>query len=404
MYNGTIFQTIVEEFLELVSEANTSKKYISLKYFSETRQEIDNFFDTAKTIYKNDQMVEPGQTAMEMIVGGSKSLSDIEEKQSKFYYLLSKNHITEEKKVDFYAPKYKTANFESFAYTDKELKDVRLISHINKLRNNQVFEDYAFAECILLSETGAVLEFSKKFISEKESELRSTSGKSDICLVPYAVNLYTLTNTLWYRLNKSLNLTGEPTTVNSVVRAQIVLSKYINESVVKEYESLVERNNKNDIDRGELMFTIMRLRQKSKKPENIIREGVEDAINYLCEKDFDKFAEDYQKELAEHKHLEKEYSKVQNDLNNQAKDIEILKKENDYNALLYEYRDADKELSYIRERKEEYNNDFITQKNKSEKSKHTRKKVAFSIYVGYYFLIICLIVYLTWDDMRVKTL
>lgn len=217
--------------MELVSEANTSKKYISLKYFSETRQEIDNFFDTAKTIYKNDQMVEPGQTAMEMIIGGSKSLSDIEEKQSKFYYLLSKNHITEEKKADFYAPKYKTANFESFAYTDKELKDVRLISHINKLRNNQVFEDYAFAECILLSETGAVLEFSKKFISEKESELRSTSGKSDICLVP----------------------------------------------------------------------------------------------------------------------------------------------------------------------------DFITQKNKSEKSKHTRKKVAFSIYVGYYFLIICLIVYLTWDVMEPVT-
>lgn len=232
-YNGTIFQKIVEEFLELVSEANKEKKYISLKYFNETKQEIDKFFDTAETIYKNNQMIKPGQTAMETIVGGCKSLVEIEEKQSQFYFLLSKNNIIEEKKSDFYTPKYEAANLESSEFTDKELEDVRLISHINKLRNNRVFEDYAFAECILLSETGAVLEFSRKFISEKESELRSASGDFDKRLVPYAVNLYTLTNTLWYRLNKALNCMGEPTTVNSVIRAQIVLAKYINEWVFK---------------------------------------------------------------------------------------------------------------------------------------------------------------------------
>lgn len=399
-YNGTTFQKIAEEFLDLVSEANKTKKYIYLKYFNETKKEIDQFFHTAEVIYQTNQLIKPGHTAMESIVGGCKSVVEIGEKQSKFYYLLQKYNIAEETKTDFYAPKYQTANLESLDFTPEELENVRLISHINKLRNNQVFEDYAFAEYILLSETRTVLEFSRKFISEKEEELRKISGDPDKRLVPYAVNLYTLTNTLWYRLNKSLNCIGEPTTVNSVIRAQIVLAKYINDSIVTEYESLVEKKNRNAIDDKELMFTIMGLRQRSKKPENIIREGVEDAISFLCEKEIDKFAEDYQSELAEHKQVKRNYEKAQSDVANLKNDMKKLIKEGHYNTALYEYNDAKKDLKYISGLKREYADNYEIQQNKAKNNKKLKIKVTVGLYVAFYSGLIALILILKWDIME----
>lgn len=401
-YNGEIFEKIANEFLTLVKAVNKKKNYISLKYFKNTKIEIENFFDTAEKIYINNQIVHPGHTAMESILNGCKESNDILIRKVKFFTLLNKLGVYEEKKNDFYDEKYQISNLESDQYSKKELEDVTLISHINKLRNNQAFSDYAECRCILLSETGSVLEYSKKFTSEKESEILKVS-KQEERIVPYAVNLYTLTNTLWYRLNKSLSWSEEPSTVNAVIRAQIVLSKYIKDSVVKQYDELLEKQKKNEINREEMAILIHELRRRSKKPENMIRNSVDDAISFICEKDIDKVLENYQVRVNNHKHLEEEYRNTKTELIAQKEEMEKINKKVEMEKHARELQEEKNVLLGLENQRDR--DKWLVQQQELilHRKQRNKKIVAIIGYVIYYVAIIVCIVKFTWNTMEPVT-
>lgn len=63
-YNGTTFQQLANEFLELISAANKQRILIHLRYFPDTKVEIEKFFTTAETLFSNNSVIRPGETAM----------------------------------------------------------------------------------------------------------------------------------------------------------------------------------------------------------------------------------------------------------------------------------------------------------------------------------------------------
>lgn len=399
-YNGKTFEQISNEFLSLVSEANKKEILISLKFFPETKKEIKNFFDTAETIFKNNQIIKPGQTAMESILADCKSEIDITNKMNSFFYSLKKLHINEETKSDFYSPKYESSNLESIEYTTPEdQSNIKLISHINKLRQNDTFTDYSDSKALLISETGSLLELSRKITSEKETKLLTHSGYENR-IVTFVLNLYTITNILWYRLNKSLHSSTEPSTFNAVIRAQIVLSKYVNESITKEYNELIKKQKSSEIDKDELAVLIVGMRRYSSKPEDIINEGVDNALEFLCEKDINKFRDDYEIEKNAYKQLNADHNKVLSQLAITNETVDNLKHQNKCIEFKYAYQRADDRLTILNDQLISVKRTYDYQCNLLSKSKKNKSiLLVLSYFVYYIVLIICIIKY-TWNIME----
>ena len=85
-YNGILFKEIFDDFYNLVCEINApDENKISLKYFPETMEEIENFFASAESILKGEKKLLPWKTAMKKIVDSCKYPSDVVALKVDFY-------------------------------------------------------------------------------------------------------------------------------------------------------------------------------------------------------------------------------------------------------------------------------------------------------------------------------
>ncbi|MFC1603178.1 hypothetical protein ACFL3U_06395, partial [Pseudomonadota bacterium] len=101
--NGTLYKQLFDDFHNLVKEINQSgKKYITLKYFSECKDEVDGFFHVAEMIYEGKFSLDPSKNAMISILENCRSKSDILEKKAKFYSQLGSKRISIEERENFY--------------------------------------------------------------------------------------------------------------------------------------------------------------------------------------------------------------------------------------------------------------------------------------------------------------
>ena len=88
-FNGTIYQQLANDFLEQVKVANTNgQKKISLFYFVETKNEIDEFFSVAEEIADGKIHRYIDRPAMKAIINGCNSSTDVTVKKSDFYHKL----------------------------------------------------------------------------------------------------------------------------------------------------------------------------------------------------------------------------------------------------------------------------------------------------------------------------
>ena len=396
-YNGTTFQQLANEFLELISVANKQRILIHLRYFPDTKVEIENFFTTAETLFSNNSVIRPGETAMISILKDCKAAIDITNKCNSLFYFLEKNKIYLETKNDFYAQKYIEFNLESkeFAGTPEE-KNIRLLSNISKLRGNNITSDYSKSKAILVSETSSVLDYSRIFTQEKQSLYHDNSKN----ITSLAVNLYTITNILWYKLNRSLHGDNMPSTINSVIRAQIVLSKYVNESITEEYDKLMEQFKKGNIDKDEIASLILGMRRHSSKPESIIKEGVDDALALICEKDINKFKEDFELSHYAHEELKKEHENTLKQLASVKEDVEYWKSQSEIQqkkGILYSEQ---AKLENLKEWLTNYTNNYNTENTRLKKSIKTKTIFTITLYVIYYIVIVICIIQLGWNLME----
>lgn len=125
-FNGELYQALAKDFLTYVHEINQKgqKKIIKLKYFEESKNEIEGFFKKAVHLIEGNEKPNPTGTAMVSIINGCKSPSDIIEKKSDFYLLLKSNGIEEDTYKEYFNQVNHKYNIVSKEIIEKVSKEI----------------------------------------------------------------------------------------------------------------------------------------------------------------------------------------------------------------------------------------------------------------------------------------
>ena len=106
-----------DEFFELVEEVNKSsftknKKIIRLRYFEETKIEIDKFFEVAVEIINGRNTTYPGNSAMPKITDGCFYKSDVKDKYVRFFDYINNTLQIEEDSTAYYQEQFNQYNID----------------------------------------------------------------------------------------------------------------------------------------------------------------------------------------------------------------------------------------------------------------------------------------------------
>ena len=279
-YNSEVFQSLALDLFKLARDANSKEKRIRLRYFEETKTEIDLFFAKAEEIVKGKVLLKDN-VAMKAITNGCQDVSDISDRKADFYTKLRYSYgIIQDGRDSYYYKSDIAANLE-WTFSEEEKKDqevqfaVKMISHINKLRNNKPLYEYTESEAIFITETRKIQEYSRKMVDLISNEI--DSGKK---MVGYAISMGMITNILWYKLSKGFGNNDFPQNINSVLKAKIVLSNLISQNVSKKFDECKKAYQKGELDEQQLAARLLALREKAVKPEDINTDNLEDSLNF----------------------------------------------------------------------------------------------------------------------------
>ena len=341
-YNGIIYKTLFDDFYSFVEEINNDsinnggKKKIHLRYFPETEEEIDTFFEKAKEIVNNKIRRNPFVAAMKAITDGCSSDSDIDEKRGLFESLVKSRGINKDTNpVDFYSESNYTLNIEDQKIIDDfiknnprtKFKDVRnsliSLSHVNVLRKGHSNKSFENIKYVLLTDN---------FITKKLSRVPDIRKDGD---KPLSTDLYYITNRMWNRLGKAFGNSVTPKVFDVVCKAKIILSGQINSSVSSKYEELVQKMDSDEISPDEAIEVVYQLRKEVRNPEELdSQDAVDEALVAITENDIAKYAEerDYQEQQhkkiqAENRHLRKENEQITAKINEVKRENENVKAE-----------------------------------------------------------------------------
>lgn len=284
-YNGEIFQQFADDFFTQVRTANAGKmKKIALHYFSEVKKEIDEFFGTASDIVEGKKYCLLNKPAMKAITDGCYTAADVDVKKSDFYYKLRYSFgITEDPHDNYYDEEYFSNNLESFDYDEEEDKGkkkevaVRLISHINKLRNGKYFHSDIESEHIIVTNSRTTLLISK----ELSENIRVAEGLDSIC--NFAVSLDRITSLLWYKLGNGFAKFKFPSSVNAVLKARIVLSASVARKAEREFAKIKKEYENGIIDDDQVSARIITLRNKPVLPEDLQVDDIDEIMDFTPE-------------------------------------------------------------------------------------------------------------------------
>lgn len=277
-YNGDVFQKLTEELFSLISEMNTKSKtkVIKVRYFEEVSNEIDVFFAKACDIVSGKEYVSAENYAMSEIINGCQNEADVIEKKTKFYRMLKNKNIFQEKDRNYYLDKEHKYNLISqedilkYGIEEDKMRYITHLNYVNVLRKGENIKDLKKAKYIVLTETGKILKMASEFCEN--------SG-----FVPLAINMGVLTNRLWFDLNKGFGASEFPSTFDILVKAKIVLSKILTESVADKFEQAKKRYLDQEITEEQLSDNILMLREEIKKPEDINKNVLENVLSFLSE-------------------------------------------------------------------------------------------------------------------------
>ncbi|MBP1618038.1 MAG: hypothetical protein H6Q14_1865 [Bacteroidetes bacterium] len=385
-FNGELYQNLANDFLSYVKEINqkAQKKLIKLKYFEEVKNDIENFFSKARYLFEGNEKTNPNVTAMVSILNGCKTVSDILEKKSDFYTLLKYNSIEEDNYKDYFNSDNHNYNIVSQEIIDKVseeigrdaepfLKFLNYVSIRRKEANSNNFENIGY---LLLSGNSTTLKVAW-------NELMKEDG-----FVPMASHLNFLTNKFWFKLNKGFGKSSLPKSFDIITKAQIILSKVLNDSVGEKFTELQGEYKSGKLTEDQAKARIIDLRNQVRKPEEIKNDIVNDVLNAITEDSLEKFVQEQSHFKIKAEKQKEENIKLLDELENK-KDIEkqFLNSRVD---LLFEKNKLKETLE--RQKKP-------LEKKAKKKYKNLKFTIA-SIIIGYYVLLIGSIFYFTWNTME----
>lgn len=285
-YNGIYFKEMAEDFLDLVKMANKRKKMVRLKIFSDTRKEIDNFFDKAASIIRNHEQRAVHRSAMKMILNKCSDESAVILEKVDFNTCISNAGILDDdEEFDYYTSELNEFNLEdcklisdySDTNIDKNKSVMRILSNINKLRKGQ--NDCTDIESRYIYVTGyySALKMSEQLVNESKKD------GLDYCPANYAIGLNRITNLLWLKLNAGFSKDRFPVNVEMAKKARIVLSSYIANSVEKTFEDAKKQYAAGRMTKEKLISYIIELSKKPEYPEDIHADNLDEDLNFTDE-------------------------------------------------------------------------------------------------------------------------
>lgn len=339
-YNGDLYKNLFDDFYSFVEEinkdsiSNGGKKKIHLRYFPETEEEIDTFFEKAKEIVNNKIRRNPYVAAMKAITEGCSSDSDINEKRGMFESMVKSHGIIKDPNtIDYYSENNYAINIEDQKIIDdfiknnsrSKFKDVKnsltSLSHVNVLRKGRSSRSFENVKYVLLTDN---------FITKKLSRLPEIRKPGD---VPLSTDLFYITNRMWNRLGKAFGNGATPKVFDVVCKAKIILSGQINNSVSSKYEELVQKLDRGEISSDAAIEVVYQLRKEVKNPEELDNvDTVDEALMAITESDISKYAEErdyreqqHRKVQAENEQLRKENEQITARINEVRRENENVK-------------------------------------------------------------------------------
>lgn len=331
-YNGVLFKEIFDDFYKLVSEINHNSKpapaekrrnRIELKYFSETKDEVDDFFSIAETIKKGNKALDPSKLAMSKILEGCKTVADIKVKRIKFDSELALRGIVLEDFV-FDSEKHKKYNVEdpNVIETVKAISNergktfdeelcshyFRIFSKVNAMRKGDSTIAFDKIGHLFVTETSFA-----KFLAHNMSV---KFAENDIA---FTKDIDFITTRFWFKLKKGFsNRQDLPKSFDVVTKARIILSSHLSNSVSDEYAKLVKQKKAGDLTEKQAIEISYVLREKNNTPEQINIDNIDVMLDFLNN---EHYLQDYHREKTRNEGLLKDTQAENEDLKNQLKEI-----------------------------------------------------------------------------------
>lgn len=323
-FNGEIYKQFANDFYEQVRMANSGEsKKVSLYYFSEIKKEIDEFFDTAGEIVEGKKACLIDKPAMKSITNGCTTVSDIDVKKSDFYYNLRYHFgITEDPHDNYYDETYFSTNLESEEYDDdidknkKKETALKLISHVNKLRNGKHYHDDIESEHIIITNTKITLLISK----EQTDKIKTEENVDNLC--NFAISLDRITSLLWYKLGNGFSKAHYPSSVNALLKARTVLSSSIAKNADKVFSEIKKQYSEGLITADQVAARIITLRNKINLPEDLQGDDIEEKMDFSPE-----YLIRYEEQFKDTKNALKENKKIIETLTEESRKIASEKDE-----------------------------------------------------------------------------
>ena len=362
-YNGTIYEQLAKDFYEQVKNANSKERKIHLRYFSDVKKEIDDFFSAATMIVEGKKMPSE-KAAMKFITNGCKTAADVKIKQADFYHKLQLAYnIIEDQKTDYYAEENNFNNLESLENNEQELDAWKFISHINKLRKGKVFNTNLDSEYLFVTNTNDVLRVSR----EQVECLKRTEARSSVN--DYAVSVDWATNILWFKLGNGFGRKEYPANINTVLKAKVVLASNIAHDISKVYNETKKQYEQGKITVEQVAARITALRKQTVLPEELSNENIDEKMEV---------SSDYVARFEEEVRLNREKL--------EQKDEELLQKDKIIEEQSVQNREMKEKISF-----------FETKEKELREKKERRRKVkkfAFTVMlrVAVFILITVLVV------------
>lgn len=290
-YNGTLYKTLIDDLYLLIKEINAKQKYIHLKYLAETKEEIESFFYSAENIIQKGSSVNINASAMRNIINGCTSSTDILIKKEKLFSLLSNSGIFEENMEDIYKTENHKFNITTSELYDKyqevdDIEDItKKLNYISIKRGEREQNNFENIGYILLTE-------SRHINLVAWDETIKEQGQ-----VPLATNMQFLTNKFWFKLNKGFGKKDCPISFKITTKAQILLSSHLTEKIRNSYLELQQQINNGSITEDIALKVLCELKTRSKLPEELQDENMNDILSSL-----DSTLDDY---ILEHENVKK---------------------------------------------------------------------------------------------------
>ena len=314
-YNGAVFQEQGLELLQYIKELNEKKTRIQLKYFPETKEDIDYFFNKAERIVKGQERLNPRITAMSEIINGCSTGSEIQCKKDDFYNLIEKKHNIKIDKYDSYYDeknhKYNIIDLKDYEQEDDGLNNpnynaLSYLNYVSIRRQNSPVNNFETISYILLT-----------------GKKRTQNIASEKCIkghVPLSTNMGFLVNKFWFKSNKGLSK-NFPKSFNIISKCQIILSKVITDSVGDKYKELQYKIKQNKLTEEQANSRYQHLRSIKKHPEEINEEIIPEIYSFM-EDDIESFLANQEKLKENSEDLKRKKEELETTHN---KHIDIIK-------------------------------------------------------------------------------